>query len=156
MNDTSIVSRRLRELGITLPNPPQPVASYVPAVRLGDLVQTSGQLPLHDGRLICVGLLGRDVDVETGQTAARQCVLNALAAAAGVAGGVGHLVEVLKLTVFVACDSTFNQHPLVANGASDVVVDIFGDAGRHARSAVGVSSLPLGAPVEVEVLVRTT
>jgi enamine deaminase RidA (YjgF/YER057c/UK114 family) len=150
----SAFSSRLTERGITLPSAPAPVASYVPAVRFADLVQTSGQLPFRDGQLMSAGLVGTDVDIEEGQAAARQCVLNALAAAAHAAGGAEHLVQVLKLTVFVASGPTFDQHPLIANGASDLVVDLFGDAGRHARSAVGVSSLPLGSPVEVEVLVR--
>lgn len=148
------ITTRLDQLGITLPQPAAPLASYAPAIRMGDMVQTSGQLPVADGHLISTGLVGRDIDVETAQVAAHQCVLNALAAAADVAGGVQHLREVLKLTVFVACEAGFDQHPQVANGASDLVVELFGDAGRHARSAVGVSSLPLGAPVEVEVLVR--
>jgi len=145
---------RLTELGITWPAVAAPVGSYVPAVRVGDLVYTSGQLPLVDGVLACTGTVGDDVTLEQAQAAARICGLNALAAASGTAGGVDDIVRVVKTTVFVASAPGFTQQPQVANGASDLFAEIFGDDGKHARSAVGVAALPLGAPVEVEIIVQ--
>lgn len=146
------LTKRLADLGLTLPEVPTPLASYVPAVRYGDLVQTSGQLPLVDGALEATGLVGGDVDPGTATRQARTCALNALAAAAQAAGGLDTLGRVVKVTGFVASADGFTGQPAVLNGASDVLGEIFGDAGRHARSAVGVAQLPNGAPVEVEVL----
>lgn len=146
------LSARLAELGIELPSVPEPLASYVPAVRYGNLVQTSGQLPLVDGQLPTTGLVGDDVDAQTATELARRCALNALAAAAQAAGGLDNLERVVKVTGFVGSAPGFRGQPAVLNGASDVLGEIFGDAGRHARSAVGVAELPNGAPVEVEVL----
>ncbi len=147
-------SARLAELGIELPPVAKPVAAYVPAVRSGGLIQTSGQLPSVAGVLTVTGKLGVDVSVEQGKDAARVAVLNALAAAAAVAGGVDEIVRVVRVVVFVASASDFTGQPQVANGASELLGEIFGDAGVHARSAVGVAVLPLDAPVEVELTVE--
>ncbi|MDX5398200.1 MAG: RidA family protein [Actinomycetes bacterium] len=147
-------SRRLAELGIALPPVPAPVASYVPAVRVGDLVHTSGQLPFVDGVLVTTGRVGAVVDEAGAAGAARIAALNALAAAAAAAGGIDELERVVKVTVFVASTHDFHAQPAVANGASHLIGEIFGEAGAHARSAVGVGSLPLDAPVEVELIAK--
>jgi enamine deaminase RidA (YjgF/YER057c/UK114 family) len=147
-------SARLAELGIELPDVPAPVAAYVPAVRSGDLIYTSGQLPFVSGQLTGTGKVGAGLDTETAAGLARTAALNAVAAAAALAGGVDAIEQVVKLVVFVASDPSFTAQPAVANGASMLVGQIFGDAGRHARSAVGVAVLPLDSPVEVELIVR--
>jgi enamine deaminase RidA (YjgF/YER057c/UK114 family) len=146
------VSARLAELGIELPGVVPPVASYIPATVHGDLVYTSGQLPMVGGALPATGKVGGAVDPEQAKALARQSALNAMAAAADVAGGVDRLARVVKVTGFVASVPEFTGQPGVINGASEVLGEIFGDAGRHARSAVGVPVLPLDAPVEVEVV----
>lgn len=148
------VTGRLAELGIELPEVAAPLAAYVPAVRAGDLVFTAGQLPLSDGELLATGIVGADVDVETAQACARQCALNALAAVADVVGDLSRVARIIKVVGFVASTPDFTGQPGVVNGASDLLGQVFGDAGVHARSAVGVSSLPLGAPVEVELVVE--
>lgn len=151
---TPTPSERLAELGIDLPDVVPPVASYVPAVQVGDLVMTSGQLPIADGVLAATGKVGDGAGLVPPSDAAglaRLCALNAVAAAGAVAGGVDQLVRVVKVVGFVASDPGFSGQPAVINGASDVLREIFGEAGVHARSAVGVASLPLDAPVEVEV-----
>lgn len=146
------VSDRLAELGIELPAVAAPVAAYVPAVVHGGLVYTSGQLPFVDGALPAVGKVGAEVSAEDAKTYARTCALNALAAAADAAGGgVDRIAGVLRVGGFVASAEGFTGQPGVINGSSDVLGEIFGDAGRHARAAVGVAELPLGSPVEVEV-----
>jgi enamine deaminase RidA (YjgF/YER057c/UK114 family) len=145
------VSERLAELGIELPPVVPPVAAYIPATVHGGIVQTSGQLPMVSGSLPATGKVGAEVAPEDAAGLARQCALNALAAAADAAGGVDRLSGVLKVTGFVASDPSFTGQPAVINGASEVLGEIFGDAGRHSRSAVGVAVLPLDAPVEVEV-----
>lgn len=146
-------SARLAELGLTLPEVVQPVGSYVPALREGSLVFTSGQLPMRDGSLMATGIVGADVDAETAAECARQATLNALAAVAQVAGGIDSIERIVKVTGFVASAPDFGGQPAVMNGGSNLLGEIFGEAGRHARSAVGVASLPLGAPVEVELIV---
>jgi enamine deaminase RidA (YjgF/YER057c/UK114 family) len=145
------VSARLAELGIELPSVVPPVAAYIPAKVHGDVVQTSGQLPMVDGSLPATGKVGAEVAAEDAKALARQSALNALAAAADAVGGVDRLTGVLKVTGFVASVPTFTGQPGVINGASEVLGEIFGDAGRHSRSAVGVPVLPLDSPVEVEV-----
>ncbi|WP_432535280.1 RidA family protein [Kineococcus arenarius] len=148
---------RLAGLGLSLPDVPAPVAAYVPAVRTGDLVHTSGQLPFTGGELPRTGKVGQGdglVDPATAQQLARTAALNALAAAASAAGGLDEVEAVVKVVVFVASDPAFTGQPAVANGASELLGEVFGDAGRHARSAVGVAVLPLDSPVEVEVTVR--
>jgi enamine deaminase RidA (YjgF/YER057c/UK114 family) len=146
------VTARLAELGLTLPAVAAPVASYVPAVREGDLVFTSGQLPFVDGELAVTGKVGAGVDPATAQRLAATCALNAVAAAASVLGSVDDIAGVVKVTGFVASDPSFTGQPAVVNGASDVLGQVFGSA--HARSAVGVAVLPLDSPVEVEIVVR--
>ena len=150
----STPSQRLRELGIDLPEVVPPLAAYVPATRSDRYVYVSGQLPLRDGQNIAVGTLGVDVDVETGYACARQCAINGLAAAASVVGGIDNVARVVKVVGFVASTQDFADHPAVVNGASELLLEVFGDAGRHARSAVGVASLPRGVPVEVELILE--
>ncbi|RPF27166.1 MULTISPECIES: RidA family protein [Georgenia] len=145
---------RLAALGLTLPPVAAPVAAYVPAVRYGDLVQTSGQLPLVGGAVTVTGKVGAGVSPEEATAAARTCALNALAAVADLVGDLDEVVRVVKVTGFVASDPSFTGQPGVVNGASELLGEVFGDAGRHARSAVGVPVLPLDAAVEVELLVQ--
>ncbi|MCL2652735.1 MAG: RidA family protein [Propionibacteriaceae bacterium] len=148
-------TERLTELGIEWPAVPTPLGSYVPAVRIGDLVYTSGQTPLVNGQLMYAGAVGDGtVTIEDAKASARLCGLNALAAASGACGGVDDIVRIVKVTVFVASTPDFTRQPEVANGASDLFTDIFGDDGKHARSAIGVSSLPLGCTTEVEIIVQ--
>lgn len=147
------VSARLNELGIVLPAVAKPLAAYVPAVRTGTLVYTSGQLPLQAGVLTHSGKVGAEVAPEAAKIAARTCVLNALAAIDALVG-IDSVVGVVKVVGFVASAPGFNGQPAVINGASEVLGELFGDAGAHARSAVGVSELPLDAPVEVELIVE--
>lgn len=149
------VSQRLAELGVEVPAVVPPVASYIPAKRYGDLVYTSGQLPMVQGSLPATGKVGESaglVSPADARSFARQCALNAIAAAAAVAGGVDNLTGVLKLTGFVASVPEFTGQPGVINGASEFLGEVFGEAGAHARSAVGVPVLPLDSPVEVEVV----
>lgn len=151
MNGT--IDDRLRAAGVELPEAAAPAANYVPYAQFGNLLQTSGQLPLDAGKLAVSGKLGGNVSLEDGQRAARLCAINVLAQAKAALGGdLGRVKRLLKLTVFVAGDASFTEHHKVANGASDFLVEILGDAGRHARSAVGVPALPLDAAVEVEAL----
>ncbi|MFL6088937.1 MAG: RidA family protein [Aeromicrobium sp.] len=147
-------SQRLAELGLTLPEVVPPLAAYVPASRSGDLVFTAGQVPMREGTLLAIGKVGAEVTAEDATACARQCALNALAAAASVAGGLDAIQQVVKVVVYVASAPDFAGQPAVANGASELLGDVFGDAGRHARSAVGAAVLPLDAPVEVELVVR--
>ncbi len=145
------VAARLASLGLALPAAAAPVANYVPVVRHGALLTISGQLPLIDGHLVATGRLGETVSVETGIEAARACLLNLLAQAAAVLDGdLDRIERVVRLGGFIAAPGDFTRHAEVMNGASDLAVAVLGDAGRHARSTVGVSSLPLGAPVEIE------
>ncbi|MEJ7689509.1 MAG: RidA family protein [Nocardioidaceae bacterium] len=147
---------RLGELGLSIPEVVPPVAAYVPAVRTGTHVYTSGQLPMRDGKLTSTGKVGVDVSPDQAYEAAQQCALNALAAVNAEIGDLSRVVRVVKLVVFVASAPNFTGQPQVANGASELVGKVFGDAGRHARSAVGVSGLPLDAPVEVEMVVEVS
>jgi enamine deaminase RidA (YjgF/YER057c/UK114 family) len=146
-------SGRLAELGLQLPEVVPPLAAYVPAVRTGDLVFTSGQLPVREGALIAAGRVGDTVTAEEATELARVCALNALAAVTTVVP-LDDVVRVVKVVGFVASADGFTGQPGVVNGASELLGDVFGEAGRHARSAVGVSQLPLGAPVEIEVVVE--
>jgi enamine deaminase RidA (YjgF/YER057c/UK114 family) len=144
---------RLRELGLELPSVPTPAGSYVPASQTGALVFTAGQLPFSGGKLHRTGKVGDAVTPEEAKECARLCALNALAAAAERAGGLDNLRDVVKVTGFVASAPGFNGQPGVLNGASELLGEVFGDAGLHSRSAVGVSELPLDSPVEVELVV---
>jgi enamine deaminase RidA (YjgF/YER057c/UK114 family) len=152
--ETGRVAARLFELGLTLPPVAKPVAAYVPTVRSGDLVWSSGQLPFVDGELVATGKVGADVDPDTAHDLARLCALNAIAAVAAEIGDLDRVRRVVKVVGFVASAPEFTGQPAVVNGASGLLGDVFGDAGRHARSAVGVAVLPLDAPVEVEVVVE--
>ena len=149
----TVSPRRLAELGIELPEVVAPVATYIPAVRTGNLVYTSGQLPMVEGTLPQAGKVGGDVSQEDAKDLARTCALNALAAVHSLVG-IDAVVRVVKVVGFVASAPGFNGQPGVVNGASQLLGDVFGDAGAHARSAVGVSELPLNAPVEVELIVE--
>jgi enamine deaminase RidA (YjgF/YER057c/UK114 family) len=144
---------RLAEQGITLPQVVAPVAAYVPAVRTGNLVYTAGQLPFVDGKLPVTGKVGADVAPDAGKALARVCALNALAAIDSLVG-LDSVTRVVKVVGFVASAPGFHGQPGVINGASELLAEVFGDNGKHARSAVGVAELPLGAPVEVELIVE--
>jgi enamine deaminase RidA (YjgF/YER057c/UK114 family) len=145
---------RLRELGYELPPVPEPAGSYVPATRAGTLVFTAGQVPFEGGELAMTGKVGDAVTLEDAKEAARLCALNALAAAAAAAGGLNNISRIVKVTGYVSSAPGFNGQPQVLNGASDLLGEVFGEAGLHARSAVGVAELPLDAPVEVELVVE--
>lgn len=145
---------RLAALGLTLPPVAAPVAAYVPAVRTGNYVYTSGQLPMVDGKLQMTGKVGESVSAEDAAGLARICALNALAAAASAAGGLEAIARVVKVTGFVSSAPSFTGQAKVVNGASEFLIDVLGEAGRHARSAVGMAALPLDAPVEVEIIVE--
>ena len=146
-------SARLGQLGVALPDVVAPLASYMPAVRTGNLVYTAGQLPIEGGKLVRAGKVGAEVSPEEGKAMARICVLNALAAVDSLVG-IDAVTHVIKVVGFVASAPGFNGQPNIVNGASDLLAEVFGDKGAHARSAVGVSELPLNAPVEVELIVE--
>jgi enamine deaminase RidA (YjgF/YER057c/UK114 family) len=149
----TLPSRRLADLGLSLPAVVPPLAAYVPAVRYEDLVYTAGQLPLVNGALRAVGKVGAEVSVEEAVECAQIAALNGLAAVVDIAGELDAINRIVKVTVYVASAPGFTEQPLIANGASQLLGDVFGQAGHHARSAVGVAVLPLDAPVEVELLV---
>jgi enamine deaminase RidA (YjgF/YER057c/UK114 family) len=144
----------LKRLGIVLPPVSAPVAAYVPTKRVGNLLYVSGQIPFREGKLLAMGPVPSTVSLEDAKAAARQCVLNGLAAVRAAVGSLDHVVQIVRVGAFVASDDGFTDQPKVANGASELLVEIFGEAGRHARAAVGVNVLPLGASVEVELLVE--
>lgn len=146
------VQDRLEELGIELPPAAKPVASYVPVTQGNGLAFVAGQVPIEDGKLLASGRVGESVSLEQGQELARRCALQALAALNDELGSLDRVRRILKVTVWVASGEGFFDQPKVANGASDVLVEVFGEAGKHARAAVSAPSLPLGAPVEVEVI----
>jgi enamine deaminase RidA (YjgF/YER057c/UK114 family) len=148
-------SDRLRQLGLILPPAPAPVAAYVPSVRAGNLLFVSGQVPLLEGHLLASGPVPGEVSIGDAQAAARQCALNGLAVvAASLDGDLDRVRRIVRIGVFVASDPGFTDQPVVANGASELLLEVFGDAGRHARAAVGSVALPLGATVEVEMVVE--
>ena len=145
---------KLTQLGIELPSPPQPVATYVPAVQAGDLLFLSGVIPFRDGKLVLAGKLGADLTVEQGYEAARIALLNALAIVRKELGTLDRVKKVVRMVGHVASADGFVQQPAVVNGASDLLVMIFDDAGRHARVAVGAAELPLNAPIELEIILQ--
>jgi enamine deaminase RidA (YjgF/YER057c/UK114 family) len=148
---------RLAALGLELPPVPAPLAAYVPAVRTGRHVYTAGQLPMVDGKLLLTGKVGAQVTVAEAAALARTAALNALAAVASVTGGrISAVTQVVKMTGFVASDPGFTGQPQVVNGASELLLEVFGEAGRHARSAVGAAVLPFDAPVEIELIVAVS
>ncbi len=144
---------KLAAMGLALPPPPKPVGAYVPAVRSGNLLFVSGQLPMRDGELLVKGRVGGEVALEEARTCARQAALNALAAVAGELGSLAKVRRVVRLTGYVASAPGFTDQALVLNAASELLVEVFGEAGRHSRAAVGAAELPLGAPVELELVV---
>jgi enamine deaminase RidA (YjgF/YER057c/UK114 family) len=148
------IETKLKEKGIVLPTAPKPVANYVPAVRAGELLFTSGVLPMKEGKLAYEGKLGKDLTVEQGQEAARLALLNALAVVKQETGSLDRIVRVIRLTGHVASAPGFVQQPMVLNGASDLLVAIFGEAGRHTRAALGAAELPLNSPIELELIVQ--
>ncbi|MFC4624921.1 RidA family protein [Daeguia caeni] len=152
MSDT--IETRLKNLGITIPEAAAPAANYVPYAQSGSLLLTSGQLPLEAGKLVNTGRLGDSLTVADGQIAARACAINILAQAKAALGDLNRIKRLVKITAFVASAPDFTEQHLVANGASDLLVAILGDAGKHARSAVGVASLPLNAAVEIEAIIE--
>lgn len=145
---------RLGALGLSLPEVAKPLAAYIPAIRSGNHVYTSGQLPMRDGQLMAAGKVGGEVTQEEAVACAQQCALNALAAVNAELGSLAAVKQVVKVVVFVASTSDFTGQPQVANGVSELLGQVFGDAGRHVRSAVGVPVLPLDSPVEVELVVE--
>jgi len=148
------IERRLQELGIEVPEPTPPRFSYIPVNQTGNLVFTSGQLCLKDGKLLYTGKLGQEVTIEQGQEAARQCIINCLAVLRAHLGSLDRIKKVVKLLGFVNSSPGFTSQPLVINGASDFLIEIFGEKGKHARSAVGVNELPSSTPVEIEIIVE--
>ncbi len=150
MSDTP--EARLAALGLSLPQVAAPLAAYVPAVRTGSYVYTAGQLPLADGKLLLTGKVGAQVTTAEAAGLARTCALNALAAVASVTGGLAAVTRIVKVTGFVASDPAFTDQAQVVNGASELLLEVFGEAGRHARSAVGMAVLPFDAPVEIELI----
>ena len=151
MNESEI---KLTNLGLKLPDIPIPLAAYIPAKQAGKLVFTAGQLPMVNGELISKGLLGQDVEIEEAKNAARVCTLNALAAIKGVIGDLDRIKQVVRVVGYVASIPTFTQQPAIVNGASELLLEIFGEKGKHARSAVGMAVLPLNASVEIELTVE--
>ena len=152
----SPADERLAALGLVLPQVAAPVAAYQPAVRTGRYVYTAGQLPMADGALLATGKVGDEISADEAAGLARTCALNALAAAASVAGGLPGILRIVKVTGFVASSPGFTAQAQVINGASELLLDVLGEAGRHARSAVGVAVLPLDAPVEVELIAEVS
>jgi len=149
---TEGTTQRLVRLGLTLPDPPAAVAAFEPFVHSGHTIYTSGQIATRDGQLVATGRVGAEVDLATGQEAARVCALNVLAQLRAAAGSLDNIDRLVKITVFVASADDFTQQPQVADGASKLLIDVLGTAGKHARSAIGVAALPLGTPVEIEAI----
>jgi enamine deaminase RidA (YjgF/YER057c/UK114 family) len=150
----SLIEIKIEGLGLKLPDVPKPVAAYIPAKQTGNLVFTAGQLPMVSGELISKGLLGQDVEIDEANKAARICTLNALAAIKGVIGDLDRIKQIVRVVGYVASVPTFTQQPPVVNGASELLLEIFGENGKHARSAVGMAVLPLNASVEIELTVE--
>jgi len=153
---TETPEARLAALGLALPSVPAPLAAYVSAVRTGQHVYTAGQLPMADGKLLMTGKVGAQVSTAEAAALARTATLNALAAVASVTGSLSAVVRVVKVTGFVASDPSFTSQPQVVNGASELLLEVFGEAGRHARSAVGTAALPFDSPVEIELIVEVS
>ncbi|HVQ91250.1 MAG TPA: RidA family protein [Mycobacteriales bacterium] len=152
MTTSATTEDRLARLGLTVPPPPPALATFQPYVRDGSTVYTSGQIATRDGHLVATGRLGAEVDVATGQDAAQAAALNVLAQLQAAAGSLDNVARLVKITVFVASAPGFTDQSLVANGASQLLIDVLGPAGSHARSAIGVAALPLGSPVEIEAI----
>jgi enamine deaminase RidA (YjgF/YER057c/UK114 family) len=155
-DDDNSANRRLAALGLTLPAVTLPLAAYVPAVRSGSLVYTAGQLPVVEGQLLATGKVGAEVGAHEAAALARTCALNALAAVVSVTGSLSAIRRIVKVTGFVASAPDFTGQPQVVNGASELLLEVFGESGRHARSAVGTAVLPLDAPVEIELIAEVS
>lgn len=153
-HEVMVVENRLKQLGLTLPAPPKPVANYVPVIRVGDLLFLSGVLPSRDGQLIMTGKLGQNLSIEQGMEAAKAAVLNGLSIIRSEAGSLDRVKQIIKMVGYIASAPGFTDQPQVLNGASDLLVSVFGEAGRHARVAVGAAELPRGAPVEIELIIQ--
>lgn len=152
---TSTIETRLKDLGITIPDSAAPAAAYLPYTQSGNLLFTSGQLPLDNGKLVSTGLVGRDLTTEQAQEAAKACAINVLSQAKAALGGdLSRIKRIVKITVFVASAVDFTDQHVVANGGSQLFIDVLGEAGKHARSAVGMAGLPLNAPVEIEAVIE--
>lgn len=149
-----MIEEKIKELGFTLPETPKPLAAYIPAIQTGNYVYTSGQVPFSGGELKYSGKIGFDLSIEEGQKAAELCALNALSAIKSVIGNLNKIEQIVKVTVFVNSADAFTDQPKVANGASEFLGKIFGETGKHVRSAVGVNELPVNAAVEVEMIVK--
>jgi enamine deaminase RidA (YjgF/YER057c/UK114 family) len=149
-----MIEEKIKELGYSVPDAPKPLAAYVPAVLVDKTVYTSGQLPMADGKLKYSGICGKDLSDEEAMKAAELCALNCLSVIKAVAGSLDNIERIIKVTAFVNSAEEFTAQPKIANGASEFLVNVFGEAGKHARSAVGVYNLPLSAPVEVEIIAR--
>lgn len=149
-----MIEEKIKELGFEIPQLPKPLAAYIPALHIGDMVYTSGQVPIQNGELKYAGKIGEDLTVEQGQKAAEICALNGLSAIKSVINDLDKIDRIIKVTVFVNSADGFTDQPIVANGASELLGNIFGDAGRHVRSAVGVNELPIDSAVEIEMIVK--
>lgn len=147
-----MVEEKLNEMGIQVPEAPKPLASYIPATKSGNLIFTAGQVPLVDGKLKYEGKVEGEVSLSDAQDAAKICAINCLSAVKSITGSLNNISKIVKVTVFVASCEGFTGQPQVANGASDFIVEVFGENGKHVRSAVGVSELPVNAPVEIEMI----
>ncbi|MCO6472182.1 MAG: RidA family protein [Melioribacteraceae bacterium] len=149
-----MIEKKLKELGIEITEPAKPLAAYVPFVKAGDFVFTSGQIPVENGELKFKGKVGKDLSLEEGQAAAKLCLINCLSAVKAAAGSLNSIERIVKITVFVNSAEGFTAQPQVANGASNLLIDIFGETGKHSRSAVGVSELPIDSAVEIEMIAK--
>jgi len=149
-----MVEEKIKELGYEIPEAPKPLAAYIPALKVGDLIYTAGQLPSIKGKLKHIGKVGSDLTIEQGANAAEICAMNCLSVIRSLIGNLDKVDQVVKLTVFVNSSDYFTDQPKVANGASELLGKIFGDKGKHVRSAVGVNELPLNSPVEIEMIVK--
>jgi enamine deaminase RidA (YjgF/YER057c/UK114 family) len=149
-----MIEEKIKELGYRVPEAPKPLAAYIPAIRINNLIFTAGQLPMVDGKLVAEGKLGAEVSNEVGAKAAELCALNCLSVIKSEIGDLGKIKQIVKVTVFVNSADGFTAQPQIANGASEFLVNVFGEAGKHVRSAVGVNELPINAPVEIEMIVE--
>lgn len=149
-----MIEETLKKLEITLPEPAKPLAAYIPSIKIGNYVYTSGQIPLRDGKIVFTGSVPSKVSIEDAKKAAEICVINCLAAVKSAAGSLESIDQIVKLTVFVNSDAGFGEQPMIANGASELLEKIFGEKGKHTRSAVGASGLPKDSTVEVEMIVQ--
>jgi len=148
-----MIEEKVKQMGITIPEAAKPLAAYIPALQIGSLVMTSGQVPIAEGKIKFSGKIGKDLSEEQGREAAKLCAINCLSAIKSIIGNLDRIKRVVKLTVFVNSADGFTAQPKIANGASEFIVEIFGDTGKHVRSAVGISELPLNSAVEVEMTV---